>query len=436
MKEKVKSIILFLLVINSIVLTLFLSFYNFNSSSVSISEYLPQPKFGQDIDLVQLLSPEKIIYHFGKNAHSVIRPNVILFYQMEKEMKGWTFYNFTKAENKIDWKDIVENREGIEIYFPIPLTNSLISSIINIPATKINIEEVNRLWIFLNQKNKVEAYFISDNKDQVFTAEVTISDQQLTEYISKAVYQTKYSYHFVGSINKDKSIKRMYYLPVEGTNMKVISRSYTTLTVDDFKQLLFIDSSMVRKVYEMNDKKSILYTDGTYSMQYDSMAKKISFYQPVFGQKKDLNLDRGLYVAIRYVNQHGGWDGIYRLAKNQRIRGNQTNFGFRKYIEGYPILAGDYGIIQMQVTDGIVNLFQRSAVLLDKYTDIKIIKTLNGLELITYLEKIGVNESDIKTIKLGYKVKGIGNSYIFEPYWKIYLLGQKPIEIPAYEGGV
>lgn len=436
MKEWIKSAILFVLVVSSVVLTWFLIFYSPNNNNVSLSEYLPRIKFGQDIDFKQVVKSKQIIYHFGNNEHTIVRPNKIIFTQIEEEMVDWSFYDFSPIYSSISWKEMTEDIQGFEIIFPSSLSHQFLNSMFGIPKTNIVLDNINRLWITIDHEENVQAYFISDERDRVYNAKTSITNQKLKQYVSQAILQPKYSYHWVYS-NKDlRQVKQMYYVPIDGISMKMITKSYTPVSVEDFTQLLFIDPSMVRE-YEMENKKNILYTDGNRSMQYSPLKQHIIFYQHV-SESKDFNLEKDTYAAIRFVNQHGGWDKNYHLEKASKVIGsNRATIKFRQYIEGFPLLGQDntYGIINMEVTDSIVNLFQRSMILLDNYKDIKVIKTHTEAELFKLLEEKQII-ADIKSIELFYNVNKNEKDIVLEPYWKIEVKGEEQIEIPAFESVV
>ncbi len=435
MIERLKSFILVILVLNSLVLSGLLIFYSPDNTNISLSEYLPRIEFGQQVKNTSLNKPIKIIYHLGKNEHTIANIDSHSFKNVTDDMEHWTFYDFSQMTSKMDWKSMAEDKQGIEIVYSYPIPQSMLSSIYRVLINNIKINNINRLWLIKEDKN-VKAYFISDEEDKVFEAHTSISDQELSSIISDASNQSKFTYHFSYPIDDEKLIKQMYYLPNEGVTVKRLRETYTTVSIADFIQLLFIDPSLVRKV-DVDNKNNVLYTDGNRSLQFYTNDRYISYFQPVSDSINEINIENDLYSGIRFVNQHGGWDGTYFLEKVYHGE-IQTLVEFRKYIEGYPLLdqKGNYGIIQMQLTDGLVSSFQRSMILIDRYIETITIKTMTNDQLMNYLKSQKINMEKVKNIKLGYLLNLNQDSIILAPYWDIELVDEQPIYIPASESGV
>jgi len=435
MIEKIKTIILVILVISSLLLTGFLIFPDFTNSTVSLSEYLPRIKFGDDAEMQQMIKPVQIISHFGKNKHTVSFPNMNYYKKIEAEMNHWSFYDFYAVYYGIDWQEMVENRQGIEIVFPDALSYSLLSSVFKLSTTTAEIDAINRLWLTVDHEDNLLAYFISEEKDRVIAAQTSISSQKLKEYLSYGMNKVEFTYHWA-AINQQNFVKSIYYLPKESFEMEIYRSTYAPVSVQDFIQLLFIDPMLVRKVYEMNGNQNVIYTDGTRSMQYYPNERYIKYYQPVSNDETQLDIKKDLYAAVRFVNQHGGWDGTYFIKSIEESKGpDQAVFTFRQFIDGYPVLEHEnhYGTIQMYVQDGIVSQFQRSMLLLDKYVEVRSIQVSGEEEIFNLLEQKQIAVSNLQTVTLGYKIIKTQDLLDFIPYWEIRLQDNQVIAFPAYE---
>ncbi len=67
MKEKIKSIILLLLVLNSLLLSGLLIFYKPSNTIESISEYIPRLKFGKDTTFKLVTNTYQFVIHYRDN---------------------------------------------------------------------------------------------------------------------------------------------------------------------------------------------------------------------------------------------------------------------------------------------------------------------------------------------------------------------------------
>lgn len=437
MKEKVKTIILLLLVINSLILTTLLIFYKPSNVNVSLSEYLPRLTFGEEKDSQELIKPEKLVFHYGEDIHRIVYPNQEIYNTIFQEMEHWSYYDITPVFGKIDWTEIIENNQGLEVIYQSNLPDSLLGHMFNMTSLNGEIDGINRIWITRNQDDSILAYFISDEKGKIYATQTSISIQKLEKYLASAENEVTYTDYWKYPTN-DKLIKSAYYLPNEGLDMFIYEKKDASASIEDFIQLLFIDPTVVKKI-EMDDKQNILYTDGNRSMTFYPNNEYISYFQPIADNKKELNYEKDLYSAIRYVNQHGGWDGNYYLDKiNTFQTGSQTQFRFRLYIDGYPLVdnIGKYGTIQLKMTDGFVSNFERSIISLENYKEPVLIKTHSNEQLIQYLSDKNIGIESINAIEINYTLRKENDSIFLEPYWKIDINGQSPLLIPAYESVV
>lgn len=433
MKEKIKSIILLILVLNSLFLSWLLISYKPTNTFESISEYIPRIKFGQDTTLKQVTKPNQFIIHNQDNEHFVINSNNYGHEIILNEMEQWSFYNFSQIKDKIDWVDLIENNQGIEIIFPISLPDSLMQTMFKVVSSTELIDNVNRIWIYDEQDGNVGAYFISDEEDIVYKAQTSISVQKLNQYTHIASDQPKYNYYWSYPIDDNKLVDQAYYLPNEGLTIEVQRKIMTPVVIEDFIQLLFIDPSLVKRI-EMENENNILFTDGNRSMQYFLDEKYISFFQPVTDNYRQIDLSKDAYASIRYVNQHGGWDGEYLLDYIEQASGS-SYFKFKKYINGYPLLneEGNYGTIKLKTTDGIVSAFDRSIIFIENATqELRYEKTYSDKELFELLSVRNVLEEDIAKIELNYVIKTAFEFVLIDPYWIVYLSDGEIIKIPAY----
>lgn len=421
--------------LNSLLLTGLLIFYSPNAN-VSLSEYLPRVRFGANINYQDIPKPKEMIIHYGNNTNVVVRENSNVFEMVNQEMGDWSFYEFSQITYKIPWKDLIENREGIEINFSTPLSNSLISSMYRVITTNPQIDQINRIWMAKGDDDIVKAYFISDTEDKVFVAYTSLSKDKIAALSSQAKDQTSYSYYWSYPINENKLINQVYYLPDDHLRLKVVKKSFTNTSIDDFIQMFFIDPSLVRKV-DMNYKENKLFTDGNRSLQFFYKDNYIVYYHPISDYQGKSDMEKDISSAIRFVNQYGGWDDNYFLADiNNSQNGTQTTLTFEQQLDGYPLFdqEGRYNNIQIQLTNGIVNSFQRSMIILDKRIESKDTAIMTKDKLLKELATRKIYLNTIKSIEIGYQSKQVQEYYLFEPYWKVDINGKDaPLFLPAYE---
>jgi len=438
-KEKIKSIILIILVINSLILTWLLIYYSPYNDHTTPLEYQTRLKFGKDLELRHVLKPKHLIIHSGDNQHYLVANNNILFKSLEEEMKNWSFHNFYPVYRVLDWEDIMENKEGIEIVFGPGLSNSLLMQIFIIPSDIIPLESINRVWITTDNNDNMIAYFLSDQMDKVYAAKPSVTNGMLNHYLNNINDLKDYSYYW--QQEKEKvMVKTAFYLPNEEIKMNIVKKFYTPLSDDDFIQLLFIDPALVRKVYDKDYRDHILYTDGSRSLQVYPHQYYINyFYHSINDIPNPNDLQKDLQGAVRFVNQHGGWEGSYQLDSLEHLeQSNQSVLYFHQYLEGYPIIdeKEKYGEIVLNMSGGIAHAYQRAMILLDQNLATEEVLIFSGTELLRLLEEKGIFANDINLVELRYQVKRTKDYLELIPVWHVNYQDSQIFEIPAFQSGV
>jgi len=440
MKERIKTAILILLVINSVILSGLLIFHSPSSGNVSLSEYLPRVKFGDNKEIQELVTPKQFTFHYGENQHTVATFNSDTYEQLKLEMKDWIFYESFTNKEAIDWRDLLENEEGLEIIFPSELPMSILSNVVGVGAQNVS-ETIDRIWLYQGNEDYIQAYFISDNKDTVWNVKTSISNQKLTRYLNLNKDAPKYKSYIPVEIEKDKKVVQAFYIPIEPIEMKVYQIPYQVITVDDMIKVLFVDPNMVRKVYETENRNSMLYTDGSRSMEVFSFEDYISYYQPSTLNQKAYSVKRDVQAAIRFVNQHGGWDGSYLLDKTESLQTrNTTLVNFRFYLDGNPVIMSqdNEGQMVIQVTNGTTSSYQRPMLMFNprKIEAIQTVKMLNETSVIQFLEQKGLQLTEIRSIEFYYQLEKHKQQVILIPYMRMKTIDGKILESPVDEGGL
>ena len=439
MKEKIKSTILILLVINSLILTWFLVYYSPYNDHTTPLEYQTRLKFGRDLDVTNVLKPKQVVLHKGNNQHHILVNNNIFFKSLEQEMKNWSFHNFYPVYRVIDWQEMMENKQGIEIIFGSGLSNILLMQAFIIPSDIIPFESVNRIWITTDKNDNMIAYFLSDELDKVYAAKTSINHDMLNQYLNVGNDHISFEYYW-GQDKDNVLVKPVFYLPKEEMKAYSFKKFYTPLSDDDFIQLLFIDPAIVRKVYDKDYKDHTLYTDGTRSLQVYPHSYYVNYYYHSSSVQQEMpDIKKELQGAVRFVNQHGGWEGNYQLESVKQIEeSEQSLIYFRQYIEGYPLSTNKekYGEIILRMNNGIVQSYQRALILLDQNFETKEVSIIDGTTLLHLLAEEGISTEDINLVELSYQVKRSKDYLELLPVWNVNYKDRQTIEIPAFQSGV
>ena len=127
MKERMKTVLLVLLVVGSLVQSYVLIFRFPGSDSVVQSKdaYIRTEEMGPEEKPENLLFPDKMVIHLGEDKHTVFYPNDTFYNLVYNRLKGRTFDNFQRRMvSNIDWAKVRSENRGIELSFDsgIPVT--------------------------------------------------------------------------------------------------------------------------------------------------------------------------------------------------------------------------------------------------------------------------------------------------------------------------
>ncbi|TCS80784.1 YycH family regulatory protein [Tepidibacillus fermentans] len=434
MREKVKSIILFLLVINSLILTWILIYYSPNNGNTQISEFLPRARFGQKLSTEKVLGFERMILHFGNNRHTVLYPGSNLFQKLLQEIKNESFYDFVLQQQPIEWKEIIENQKGIELILPVSMPKAFLKNILMIsPITEIP-DQVNRIWIINHSQTMPIVYFINDHEDKVYAAKTSITSTKLDDLLNSDLHLPLYSYLISNQPNK--KIVSFYYLPEEEVEIQVPRRSMVQITDDHLIQLLFLDHTAVRKVYDQNGGQRMIYTDGSSSLQVYAKEHYLNYFQSISNGQKNLDLEKDLKTAINYINQHGGFGGSYFLTSSQILGKNLWEFEFNQYFNGIPVTDKELFQYRLQMNNGSIIFFERPTLMFIENLEPLKVKIIPRPAIMEELKKNGIKNGDILAIELTYHLVQKQDHVEFYPYWSVRLKDQPKLEVPAFQSGV
>ncbi|WP_339060783.1 two-component system activity regulator YycH [Tepidibacillus marianensis] len=435
MKEKIKSILLILLVLNSIVLTWILIYYSPNDGNATISEYLPRFRFGKESSMQEIVQIKQIILHFGNNQHTIIYPESKAYPTFLQEIKKASFYDIALHQQPVDWKTIIESQKGIELILPGDLPQDVLSSILMISSPPQVFDQVNRIWVTSGVDNTTVVYFLSDHDDKVYTAKTSLSMKNMETLLTPNQTLPQYSYLLSQSSAK-KAIKKFYYLPEEELQIQIPRRTLVPISEDHLVQIFFLDPTGVRKVYDRKESQRMIYTDGSRSMQVYTGEHYLNYYQPVVNVQRNLDRVKDLKTGINYINQHGGWEGNYYLTSLKTIGSRQWEFQFNQYMNGIPVREDDLMPHQVQINNGSVSFVQIPTMLLIESESANHVSLKKRAVLMGELKKENIASTDIDSMELIFQMVQKREFVEFYPYWEIILNNKKQVEIPADQSGV
>ena len=416
MKEKLKSIVLVLLVVSSLVESYYLIYRLPGSDTIirSATNYIKTDYMGPETNVEDLIYPDKMIIHMGEDKHTIFYPDSTFYNLIFSLLEGRSFDSFQRRSiQNIDLAEMRQKNPGIELTFGSGVPVTLLQRVMQIqPDALFQAELIDRVWIYnVNNESKAHALFFSTEGGVVYEAgkaDLTVQDvQQHVEFGTTWIPYT--------------TVNGAYYVPETSVDMVESTLNLGVYTAEQMQRSLFFDSSITRNIREKDGSE--IYTDSKRSLQVRQEQKWMSYTDPAALPAGESNVDKEVLAAVDFVNQHGGWNGDYRLSvagggigKNEVV--------FQQYYGNYPILKKvgfQYGTIKLDLHQGTVSAYERSLIYIKSEEQNKQIKVLSGGDKLKEKLKIVSQQSAIVDLYPAYMPTRTEEGLHLTPVWAVKL---------------
>ena len=418
--EHIKSIVLFLLVISSVILTFV------------IWTYTP------DYKSIEQTTNNATVIGTKKNIESILKPYRMLYYQ------NVTFTATTSPkymDNVLasfrNWKDIdVEripdvspirlnemkrqnNRVTIDFAGAVPFgsfNKIFIGSDSELPETTF--QSIILDWQGYKE-NRLELFFISAGQTVVYRATISLTDGNA---FYASVVEGSQKLPTYREIERTASLS--LYVPEKPVKALQYTYYIEDIPTEAFKNILFTKPSIVqRNVDDLNNQK---YTDGMGLMTLDANRKSLNFVYPAAGARAVISATDLVDRSFEFINEHGGMTADYRLTS---VATETSRVDYQLFMEGNPVFSDDV-MTTISTTWGQKRIFRynRPYYKLDKdFTSEDDMKTLeDGLSIVQHIQQYkGILFSDIEELLIGYYLTRDEHKKIFTltPTWYIKVHG-------------
>jgi regulatory protein YycH of two-component signal transduction system YycFG len=419
--ERIKSVILTILVIISLVQSYFLAYSSPKFDTVVQTDYVKNEVIGTPAERGDILFPEQIILHSGKNTHTLL-PLSQQFYVMiyDNFLKRKFYDGFRRTEvasSNLNWDVIRKQNPGIELRFKEAIPLHVLESILQIRQDAPLVDAmITSIWVYvIDNTDEVHTFFLTDNPNDVYEAmKVDISADNVRKYVAFGEYLPPYH-----------SQTGDYYLPDEAITLARIEASYSEFTADQLKRNLFVDPSMTRYFTERDLTQ--IYTDGKRALQLKNDTHWMKYSDPISIPVNNSNdTKENLLSSIQFINEHGGWNGTYNYSRmsSETETGPQT-FLFRQYVNNYPLIGispNNFGYIKLVLQRGVVSVYERSLININNDSIVPTESFLPGGKALDTLIEQYPNRLDIVSVFPAYQVVVLkGNKVDLVPRWAVEL---------------
>ena len=395
------------------------------------AEYVEQKPMGDKRELKDLVKPKAIIFHFG-NRYTKAIPDTVYYQFVQREMEKWYFFNFSTV-NLTDekWNEVMHQKKAIEIVYPDEIPVDVMQEMFTFRG-KVDtlITSVQRIIVYEDDLQQ-ETYTLFINKDgtKMVQARTAVTSRDLDNFYLSLGSSQEEQFPFALS---SKNRLPIIYLPKERQTMKEYQYFYQPIPVFQMIQTLFVDPSITRQVTERDG--STIYTDGSKAVQIPSDMRSIHFHDPRSESYSADASESRLTQAIRFINEHGGWNGNYMLQVAEKLPSNEENYQFRLYVNYYPVYGpkGEMiGSVEVNNHQNVVTGFHRSLIQVDTDFNHQDVQVKSGEDILQELSHLGVFMGEVEDIFLGYQALINDYHVTLSPRWIITLTGRDPLIINA-----
>jgi regulatory protein YycH of two-component signal transduction system YycFG len=415
--EKIKTIILTVLVLASVVLTWGLWTYQpkYDFIENADSDYIQNvPVSNAQVDAGIIIQPSKILIHKNRSHYGIVQGTEMNKFM--KQVKKWSFDEFENVSSTVSKKDFLSflhSKGKIEIVYPDAFPIEIYRYIFQIEDEDIEGVSFDRIVIPVEKEEEAIVYFASTKDRKVYKA--TVNNFSLQEIQNTYYYQEeKYPRYFAYDINKTQTL----FIPEGRVTMSRLQYYTDELDSNKFKEALFSNPSFVKRDLLTYGEE---YTDGSRLMNVNSIQKILSYVNPAAPKTPLMNNDPFIIQkSIDFVNEHGGWTDTYHFAEwNEEER----KVVFRLVTNNYPVFNrfgmsevvqewGDSEVIEYQRPIFRLEIPDRTSVPVQLPSGREVVKQLQSMK--------GFEEELVYDIALGYElIKDARREkvVVLEPAW-------------------
>lgn len=405
--EKIKSYILSILVIISLLLTFALWNYKPNLSTVNSDEnYLNEIDLGGlEHTKRSIIQPDKVIFHKNNELYGFEDTNDREnFY---RKMQDWTLDDYRTGESN----NRMLGRNYIEVIFPSDMPAELIKSLFKTNTDeKLPTWSFDRMYIMFNQANStLDLKLISIDNHQQATFTVKDSSMFRNAWTSMQSERSQMKYLSFGD-DDDSPI----YIPKEPVEAKDRTLSVNTINVNSLIGALFQDPSIVNP----NSTDGYL-SDGQRRIKLLEDRRAMEFAHPMHSDSDRSSVIDLLDRSLANINSHKGWTDTYYL---ETIDQTANLLRYRMKYDGYPVFnSSDLSIIETELINLELRAYRRPLFSLVNELDSQEVTLESGEEVISFLTNNEVFKKElIKDIQIGYKLTYfdlVSHTLSLDPTW-------------------
>ncbi|TYR80283.1 hypothetical protein FZC66_14250 [Priestia megaterium] len=339
--ENIKTIILFILVAISLVLTWNLWSYQPSYDVITDTQYLQEVEAGEKSNPEEHIRPTKVLYH--KNNNHFLSHEEADITKWIEEMKTWELSDITDVSSVIEQDEFLEyvhSNNAIEILYPDLLPVETFQRMFKFTDDKLPTIDFDRVLIKIKRTPTLSAsvYFVNYNQHKLYAVKVKNFMKEDIRDLEDMMASSK------PCIVYKKNPNRYIFLPQNEVKMKKVYAYDKMLDIEKFQKALFTKPEYVRK--ETLPYRE-LYTEGTKVINVNTRTNVMEYVNLVNSSNEVMEESNLLNRSFSFVNDHAGWtEPNYRFDSWNRVTKEIT---YRYYQDNYPVYSNQ----------GMAEIYQR-----------------------------------------------------------------------------
>jgi regulatory protein YycH of two-component signal transduction system YycFG len=419
--ENIKSIILTVLILISIVLTWSLWTFQPNYDTLESSNYVAEISVSEKQELHKIIRPDLALFHIKDKHHGTTNSEDLS--QIMKEIRSWSFYDVKNVSDRVEnIKELMHGSGNVEIVFPGEIPIELYRGVLKFEEKKIPSFNFNRIIINVDHVDKENGtvYFVSTESNQVYMSHIS------TPYINEFNRSHfKNANAFPPYFPFEATSQRTIFIPEGEQEMLVYKYLPAVLNSEEFKEALFSDPGFVQKSPVPNGEE---YTDVSSKMTVDNETNMLLYVNPTVESKYYASTYDLVKRSIDFINEHGGWTDPYRYVAKDEYNQAVT---FRLYsLDGIPVF-NERGLSEIEEVWGRdeISKYERPNISLELplLSEMQYITLPSGSRVLEFLQSRNDFKPELlEQLILGYRMerdKDANQVIHLEPAW-FYLYDQ------------
>lgn len=431
--EPVKSVVLFLLVMLSIVLTYTIWTYTPDYEYIEKTE-VKDIQIGTKKSIEEVFKPYKAIFRMDDEWTGTFSNGAIK--DLMSAFREWTAFDLEQVNSNISpnyLNEMIRTKNHLTVFFAGEVPFSTFNSILKFSDEELPETTFNRMIINWDEysNKELDVFFASSNHTSLLRTHVKIPDAN--QFLEEVIEPSK-QYDVYREVERE-GYKSLYIIDDKIELLKY-TYIFNDLSPELFKDVLFTNPNTVRNEERTTFEK---YSDAISEMTVDTEYKLLNYVYPAAESNGSIVPSKIVKDSFDFVNEHGGFTGDYRYV-SMNLSENQMDY--RLYSQGLPVYSNQ---ITTRITtiwgDNRIFRYKRPSFLLDMdITTEKEVKVMpSGTEVIGKIENMdNIDLSAIDDIVVGYFLTQDETQELFklEPNWFAIYKGNWMLLTPEILGGV